>query len=149
DLTKGSRKIILPLAAVAVVLPVLMAGVLPPEGFKFFSKASSDETLRLWMEPSEVVLMPGQKYTYRIMAEFDSFSPLSRIAFEVKGDLGVVINPSRISFSEAFKGRKQVGMIEGSAVSAGEKKIWIDTASVDTGLPNLDVITGEAKILVR
>ncbi len=136
------KKTVVSFVLVAAFLPVILAGALSQNGFRTFTKASGNNDLRIWIEPSAVVAHTGQTVKLRIMAEYEDYeNPLPKLDVTARLDSGLSTINNQISYDSSFNGKKQIGILEVVARETGEQKVWLDELSVDTGLPNLNVVT--------
>lgn len=146
---KKSKGVLLSFLALAAILPVLLAGMLSSQGVRFLSKADSNE-LRIWLEPSQVTAKVGQKISFKVVASYDESSKtIPGLEFLVKSDQQLDLENAEVIYSEGFNGRKVVGKVELTVLSSGVSKVWIDEASINSGLPNLTVMTTGSEITVR
>ena len=139
------RKTYASLAAAAVALPIVMFGAAAAGSkLNFLSRAQQAVPLRLWWEPAEVTIRPGQKFRLSLVAEYKD---KIRLGPQVKARVlarpaGLVVKPERVAYTQAFVGRVEVGTVEVEAMAAGVYR-------VETQLDGLPVVTSPATVYVR
>jgi hypothetical protein len=147
---KKSGLMFMSFLGMAALLPVLMIGVLNPEGIKTIIKADQPPDLRIWFEPAEVITHPGLKFQVKVMAEYDSktgFVP--KVEGNIKSDVKINISPEKVSYEVPFSGTVVLGTYQVSSSAVGKYVLEIPPAGVFTQAPNLNVLTSGAVVYSR
>jgi hypothetical protein len=118
----------------------------------FLTRADNEKELRVWLEPSSVILNRGQKIKMKVYAFYDSerkFIPTLNINLPTSNEF-VISNPM-LSYKTPFKGQIIVGDFELTATSSGTYKFNLPSPSISvTGFEDpLTIITASADITVK
>lgn len=131
----------------AAMLPVVLMGVLNPEGLSFMTKAEDTNEIRVWLEPAEVVTKPGAHFTLVIMADFESGTMIApKVEATFRHDAAVKVSQEKISYKEPFRGQTKLGTVEVEVNKEGQYEIELDSGSVSVDLPNVTVVSGKTLI---
>lgn len=135
---------------VAALLPAVLMGVLNPDGLRLISKADQPRELRLWIEPTEVVVRPGVAVKLTVMANFENeTSQIPEFQGNIVGASGLQIAPSELVYKEPFRGTVVLGTISAIAKQTGSFEVKVDEGSVFLNLPDVPVISAGSKIISR
>jgi hypothetical protein len=146
---KKNKGLFLSFVAVAALLPAMLVGVTSPGALRVLTSASEETSLRLWFEPEAVVTSPGQTIRLKLVAEYDDKNKLvPRAEMAVRAE-GLDVTPSNIVYDKSFVGRVVLAEIWVTTKLTGTYQVGVVETSVNTGLPDLGVITNPAKITVR
>lgn len=138
------------LLGVALLLPVVLAATLNPDGISFLTKADKPAEMRIWLEPAEVLTKPGVKFKLAVMGEYtDTTKILPSVDLVLTHAADVQMTADKLNYVVPFRGTVKLGEVEVTVKKAGEYQIMIPAESVRTGLPDLPIITTKANIISR
>lgn len=122
-------KTLLSFVIVAALLPVLIFGAAMKDRLYLSASADANPALRIWFEPSNVILAPGQQVEVRVMAESDAVKKLaSNIRLRLLTTEYLSVENPEVVFEDAFVGKNQIGLI----VVSGEGELNVDAANSST-----------------
>lgn len=136
----------LPLFMLAMILPFFLMITISPEPTRltFLTRADRAPELRIWFEPSTIIVSAGQTAKLQVVALFESdkkFLP----------GLEVEINNQTLSYKKPFKGQVVLGEISVPTNTAGKLSIPIvqDKIRLTAFTDTVTFVTSPATILVR
>lgn len=142
----------LPVFVLAAMLPFFIGFVVAPPDIDFFTRADSASSLRVWLEPSNIVMSSGSQTTLTVVASFESETKLiPEISFDVVGSESLAISNSKIVYSIPFSGRVELGEVTVSAAESGKAEVIIpeDSIVVNAFDGPLEITSGSTNIVVR
>ena len=142
-------KMFVSLGVVAAMLPLLLWGVTQAPRLTLQTRAESVQ-LRLWWEPAQVVIKPGQAVRLTLVAEYinqNKLIPMVKAVLKVPA--GLQVEPAEINFGQAFAGRTVGGETTAVGGHAGRFELGVVEDGVFTGIPNMEVIEKKAVIIVE
>lgn len=138
-----SRRL-LPVFVIAAFLPVV-AYFLGTGSFSLNSQADTTPELRLWFEPTKVLVSSRQPVTLTLMGEY-----VDSAHFSGEGDVSIVANdpsvnitPTTISTATSFRGRTSLGTVSVTPTRRGDFTITL-VPQFDTA--DINVVTSSASI---
>jgi hypothetical protein len=136
--------------AVAAFLPVLLVGVTSPGSLKLLTHADAAEVLRMWIEPETAIVKLGEEVDLKVMAEYDDARQMiPRLETGLRADSMLGLVTEKVVYDKPFSGRVTVGLVHLVPQTRGSFDIAIVEGSVNTTLPNVDVVTQVAKLTVQ
>lgn len=146
---KRSKGVFLTVFAFAAFLPMLLAGALNPNQLRLLSKADETTQLRIWMEPSTIIIKPGQPFTFVVFGEYnDKYKVVPQVEALANANLGLTLASPYISYNQPFSGKVRLGVIKGVGTDVGRYTIEIPATQVKTLMPDLPVVTSQAEVVV-
>jgi hypothetical protein len=144
---KISGTVLVSLVFAAAILPVMLAGVLNPQGLSLITRADEADEIRIWFEPAEVVTKPGVKFKLDVMADFESETQIiPAISAIIQHGSDLSINLEKVVYDTPFRGVTKIGTIEVKAESEGKFELGIDPNSVAVSLPDIGVVSAKTLI---
>jgi hypothetical protein len=121
----------MPVILLSLILPFFVAFTITPPKLKFLTRADSELNLRIWLEPSSVVVEPNHEVEMKVMAKFESDQKLiPSISMEIKAPEAVEIEKKEIAHKIPFKGEVQIGSVKVKSAMAGKYQIEIPEDSI-------------------
>lgn len=149
--TRFLKKFI-PLFALAIFLPMVVIAATAPGKNLIESQAGNERELRVWIEPSTLIIAKDKSVKVKVVAQYDTETKV--IPFLggklVASDASIVEVVNSFEYSKPFSGTISVGEVEVKALKAGSATLAIDQATLDMRLPTkLETITSNSTIIVR
>jgi hypothetical protein len=149
----GGMKRFVPVFLLFMFLPFFMALVMDPPDLRFFTGATVEKNdLRVWVEPSSVVVDSGSSVELSVVASFESEEKLiPGLNVRVAADSGVNLSNSSIISNKPFKGQMVIGTFEATALKSGTYEIRIPEGLVSAPgfAGSLSVVSGSASLMAR
>jgi hypothetical protein len=147
---KDLGKLVFSVVSLAAFLPVMLWLVISKDKYTVMTQASQKKEIRVWLEPAEVVMAPGQTYTFRVVSQIsDENTLIPKMELKLLADQGLMLMDDKINYSTPFGGKTEVGKVDVVAKSKGKFLISVDEKSVVTGLPDMPVTAAVASIIVQ
>jgi hypothetical protein len=136
-----------PLFAIAAFLPFLLFFAMNTVDYDITSRANQESVLRVWYEPTAIVLAPGEKMTLSIVAHYESENQqVHSFAAHIPSVSGLRLSSTEISYAPPFRGKVVVGEVEVTGLTLGSYSLDIPKESIKTSIEDLEVITSPATI---
>lgn len=134
----------------AAVLPVLLIGFQSGQ-FTFFSQASKQPELRIWFEPSSIVVEMGEEVSVKVVAEFIENNKLvTGILANVTGDSNLNIDPQNFAYTVPFQGRSVVAEINFVPSVPGTYTVDLENVDIQTPLKDpVQLVTSPLTLMVE
>lgn len=146
----GWMKKFVPVFLLFMILPFLVAFVLKPPEVKFFTGARGEKNnLRVWIEPSSVVVGAGEGVDLVVMANFESDDKLvAGLKVAVVAPGGVSLSKMNVEADKPFKGQMMIGTVRATVLKSGSYEIKIPEELVETQEASgpLKIVTGSASL---
>jgi len=142
----------LPLFLLVAVLPFLIGLVVSPPNIGFFTKADEPSSLRIWIEPANVIISPGKTVELLVVAEFEGDNKLiPEISLNLATRGGVMITGDTINYSIPFSGKTEIGRVFVKGVTSGEAIVSVlrDSIKVTAFDGELKIATADANVIVK
>jgi len=126
-------KKISPVMVVSAILPVFLFFLYNPPETTFAPQASASPELRIWFEPSSLVMSRGSSYDVGVYASIDQKSDfvVQRLSFDLDAPSGLIFGRGNYSFETPFAAEQMVGTISVNPTTEGEHIVSITEGSVD------------------
>jgi hypothetical protein len=142
----------LPLFLLAAILPFLVGMVASPPDIGFLTRADIEPTLRVWLEPANIVLAPGSTTELAVVAQFEGEGEfIPEITLNITSQGGVAVQGSQIAHRIPFSGKAELGRLVVRGVEPGSASVNIDRDSVSITAYNtpIEIKTAGANVTVR
>lgn len=138
-----------PIFALAAILPVLLFAAGNTVDYDFTSSANTDPVLRIWFEPSSVVLSTGESITLEMVADMEGENDqVHTISAKLPNVNGIRLNTTEVKHVPPFRGKTTLGEILVTAISPGKYELNVPPATVTTSINDLSIITSPATIII-
>lgn len=134
---------------VAALLPVVIFGATLKERLFVSASADANPVLRIWFEPSTVVLSPGQAMNVKVMVESEAVRKLvGSIDVPLIAIGEIELDQSGVNYGKPFLGRTEVGRIKVTSFG-GEAVVRVDEGSTQVLPPEFVLQTSELKVVQK
>lgn len=142
-----------PILVLAISLPFFIVLAMSPSELSFLTRADESLQLRLWFEPNNIILDPGDEAELSVWASFDSDKKLvPTITVPVFADVaGVEILDKEVLYREPFNGKVELGKVRVRALASGQYKVFIekDDIKIVALTDDVEIIPSHANLIVR
>lgn len=143
----------IPVFLLFMLLPFFVAFVINPPEIRFFTGAGGEENrLRVWIEPSSVVVNAGGGVELTIMADFESDEKLiSGLKVGVAAPGGVSLSSMSVVADKPFRGQMMIGTVQATALKSGTYEVKIPKELVEAEVTSgpLEIIVGSANLVAQ
>jgi hypothetical protein len=155
DLSKSFKIVsrFLPLFLLAAILPFMIALVAAPPDIDFLTRADSEQELRVWIEPANVVMSEGGSTTLTVMVQYDGETSLiPEISLDTaSSEMVSISSESRLTYSTPFSGKVELGkiIITADGKGSGNVSVLKDSIVITAFDAPLEISTADANVVVR
>ncbi len=143
-------KRLIPVFFLSAILPMFLFLVSFPSDLQFLTRAGKKPELRIWTEPSQILVDKNRELELNVYAQYESESLLPGVSLIAKSD-GLDVSGD-ITYLKPFRGQVKLGtLIVNSGSQSGKFVIAIPGDSVEIAALNspLEIITGTTTIYVQ
>jgi|GEM_PF-3431737 len=142
----------LPVFVLFFFLPFLVMLVMRPSELRFIGRADQNDELRMWLEPSTVVMESGDSTTLKVVASFEHESRvIPALTYKVV-PVGF-LKPDRMDFryQKPFRGQVTLGEVVITGLQAGDFEVSIPKESIEVENYDypLEIVTSSSRIIVN
>ena len=142
----------LPIFMLSLLLPFFVVLAMRPSELRFMTKADQNLELRLWFEPSTVIVNSGDTAELRMVALFEADTKLiPTLTATAKSSPAVSILNGTLSYKKPFRGQVVMGTVKVAANDPGTYGVTIpiEEVQIQAFSDEVKILSTPAKIIVK